>query len=112
MPVPPTIDFKLDAILLRVTRIEQKMTNYAALNAQVDATCATMSAAVEAIRAHVAELARAKEVNANDAVIDAIIAKLKVKTDELASVVNAKSPPPAAPVAPVVPEAGWDHPAQ
>jgi chromosome segregation ATPase len=96
-----TIDFKLDAILARITRIEKRMINLSPLVAQVDATVATMADAVEVIRVHVAELAKAREVDADSAVIDEIIAKLKSKTDELR--VSLQSA--ARPVAPVA-----DHP--
>jgi predicted PP-loop superfamily ATPase len=104
MPTPP-IDFKLDAILLRLTRIEKRMLNLTALNAQVDATVATMSEAVSFIQAHLTELEAAVAVapgtDAASAAVDAIIAKLKVKTDELAHVLHARA---AAPVEPVAPE--------
>jgi hypothetical protein len=111
MPVTPTIDFKLDAILAKITRIEKRMINLSPLVAQVDATVATMADAVVLIQSHVAELAKAREVDADSAVVDSIISKLKVATDDLRSKLQALAHPvaPVAPVAPVIEPEAPEH---
>lgn len=62
------------------------MTDYTALSSQTDTTLATMAAAVGQMQTHVQALTAP---NADQATVDALAARLKAGTDQLAAAIAA-----------------------